>query len=143
MRKEVNQTSIACTRLNTDQIRKLDLKASEKGLSRSVLVKHILLSYLDKETEHTNIIESALITVMEKLDRNSQKQELFQQLFFCFLSNWFLQHPKLEEKNIDVLAKSAAERRDAFVKGFISNFYNESGDLFDMLLASSNEKETE
>ena len=81
------------------------------------------------------------MTVMEKIDRTSQKQELFQQLFFCFLSNWFLQHPKIDEQNAAVLRESAIERRNSFIQGFLNNFYSESGELFDILLANQNEKE--
>lgn len=144
MKKEKSEisTSIASCRLNTDQMRRLDAKAKEKGLERAMLIKYIILEYLDKEIEHVNLMQAAITNVSEKIDKNSRKLEFFQQMFYSWLVNWFAVNPTPEDKS-ETFVKASIERRNAFAKNFSEDIFNDATELFEMLFADSAEEQSE
>ena len=138
-----NYISTVCScRLNSDQIRRLDAKAMEKGLERSVLVKYIILEFLDKDIEHTNLLQSAITNVANLIEKNSRKQEFFQQLFYSWLVNWFAVNPTPSDTS-EAFVKSTIERRNTFAKNFMEDIYNDATELYESLFADSVENQSE
>lgn len=131
-----HKTSLASCRLNSEQMRRLDSKAKEKGIPRSMLIKHIILEYLDKDITHTNILQASMQKIIEKMNNVSEKQEFFQQMFYSFLVNWFASHPQINDDS-ESLLNSSIERRDNFAKNFINDIYNNSDQLYETLFANS------
>ena len=134
---------IISTRLNLIQKKKLTGIAKSKGISTSLLLKHIIVSYLDEKEdiiESNAMLQMQLIDVKKEVQKIGVNQEWFEQLFYTWLENWFLSHPKIDESNAINLAKTARLRRDKFVDIFNTQLYNENKTLYDTLIANSIEE---
>lgn len=132
------KTNTASCRLNTDQMNRLDAKAKERGLPRSMLIKQIILDYLDEEIEHTNLIQQQLVNVMAKIDKNEKQVEFFQQMFYAWLVTWFGSHPKNENLTATQI-NSTLERRNTFINNFINGIFNEDELLYETLFHNGEE----
>lgn len=136
-------TCSVCTRLNVDQIKRLDIMAAEKRLNRSLFVREIILDYLDKDLEKENIIESNLERIEQKIDKKNSKDEFFMQYFHAWILTWFASHPQITQKDSSTFVKATTERRNHFDNLFVSKIYNVSGELYDSLFANHVENETD
>ena len=136
------KTNTASCRLNTDQMRLLDMKAREKGLPRSMYIKDVLLRSLEEDVEHINLLQSGLMHVQDELRKNNQKLEFFQQMFYSWLVNWFASNPKPENVS-ETFIKESIARRDAFAKNFAEDVFNDATELFEMMFAENVEHQIE
>lgn len=134
-------SSSLSTRLNRDIKEAFESTAKEKGLNSSMLLKHIVISYLEnrkKDLEESSLIQAQLISLKEKINKLETKEEWFQQLFFCWMENWFAAHPKIEdEKQAILIAKSSRKRRDDFINAFNNAIYQDDKILYDTLFANA------
>lgn len=135
-------SNIASCRLNTDQIRRLDAKANEKGLPRSMMIKHIILEYLDRDIEHVNLIQASIMNLQDEVHKSSRKTEFFMQMFYSWLVNWFASNPRQENVSETFIQDSIA-RRDNFAKNFTEEIYNDATELFESLFADTVEHQKE
>lgn len=135
-------TSVASCRLNTDQMRRLDAKAKEKGLERSILIKHIILEYLDKDIEHINLMQASLMNIGEKIDKNSTKLEFFMQMFYSWLVNWFAVNPTPPDTS-ETFVNASIKRRDSFAQNFCDDIFNDATSLFENLYQNTVEGDTD
>lgn len=133
-------SNTASCRLNTDQMRKLDAKAKEKGLPRSMLIKHIILEYLDKDIEHVNLIQASIMNLQNEVEKSSRKTEFFMQMFYSWLVNWFASNPRQENVS-EAFIKDSISRRDNFAKNFTDEIYNDATELFESLFADNVENQ--
>ena len=134
------KTNTAACRLNTDQMRLLDMKAREKGLPRSMYIKDVILRSLDEDVEHINILQAALMNVQDEIRKTNQKLEFFQQMFYSWLVNWFASNPKPDNVS-ETFIKESIARRDAFAKNFADAVYNDTTELFEMMFAENVENQ--
>lgn len=147
MRKRIEENSIEnavntiSTRLNDTQYKLFKIKAIEKNYTTSELLREIILKYLDKDMSHENLLQASMVNTMKKIDQLNDKTEFFQQLFYCWLSQWFLTHPKLEEKNQNIIIKNSIVRRNEFISRFISSVYDQNQELYEILFANKAENE--
>lgn len=135
-------TNTASCRLNTDQMRRLDAKAKEKGIERAMLIKYIILEYLDKDIEHANLMQAAITNVSDKIDKNSRKLEFFFQMFYSWLVNWFAVNPTPEDTS-EAFINASIERRNVFAKNFSEDIYNDATELFESLYSDNVEEQEE
>lgn len=138
----MNNSNIASCRLNTDQIRRLDAKANEKGLPRSMMIKHIILEYLDKDIEHINLVQASIMNLQDEVHKSSRKTEFFMQMFYSWLVNWFASNPRQDNVS-DTFLQDCISRRDSFAKNFTEEIYNDSTELFESLFADNVEHQKE
>lgn len=136
------KTSTAACRLNTDQMRKLDRLAEDKGIPRSMMVKHIILEYLDRDIEHVNLIQASIMNLQDEVHKSSRKTEFFMQMFYSWLVNWFASNPRQENVSETFIQDSIA-RRDNFAKNFTEEIYNDATELFESLFADTVEHQKE
>lgn len=129
------------TKLNDSQLKLFKIKAMEKNYSTSELLREIILKYLDKDMSHENLLQASMVNTMKKIDQLNDKTEFFQQLFYCWLSQWFLTHPKLEEKDQKIIIKNSIVRRNEFVSRFIGSVYDQNQELYEILFANKAENE--
>lgn len=147
MRKRIEENSIEnavntiSTRLNDTQYKLFKIKAIEKNYTTSELLREIILKYLDKDMSHENLLQASMVNTMKKIDQLNDKTEFFQQLFYCWLSQWFLTHPKLEEKNQNIIIKNSIVRRNEFISRFIGSVYDQNQELYEILFANKAENE--
>lgn len=147
MRKRIEENSIEnavntiATRLNDTQYKLFKIKAIEKNYTTSELLREIILKYLDKDMSHENLLQASMVNTMKKIDQLNDKTEFFQQLFYCWLSQWFLTHPKLEEKNQNIIIKNSIVRRNEFISRFIGSVYDQNQELYEILFANKAENE--
>lgn len=147
MRKQNEENSIEnavntiATRLNDTQYKLFKIKAIEKNYTTSELLREIILKYLDKDMSHENLLQASMVNTMKKIDQLNDKTEFFQQLFYCWLSQWFLTHPKLEEKNQNIIIKNSIVRRNEFISRFIGSVYDQNQELYEILFANKAENE--
>ncbi len=147
MRKRSEENSIEnavntiATRLNDTQYKLFKIKAIEKNYTTSELLREIILKYLDKDMSHENLLQASMVNTMKKIDQLNDKTEFFQQLFYCWLSQWFLTHPKLEEKNQNIIIKNSIVRRNEFISRFIGSVYDQNQELYEILFANKAENE--
>jgi hypothetical protein len=134
--------SVVSTKLSTSQLNLFKAKAMEKNYSTSELLREIVLQYLDNDVCHENLLQSSMLKIMEKVDNLDAKHEFFEQLFYCWLAQWFLTHPKIEEDQKTII-KNSINRRNDFINSFIANVYNENEELYELLFANKVEEETE
>lgn len=142
MSEQKFNSNVASCRLNTDQIRKLDAKACEKGLPRSMMIKHIILEYLDRDIQHTNLIQASIMNLNDEIKKNSRKTEFFMQLFYSWLVNWFASNPKPEDVS-ETFIKDSITRRDNFAKNFTEEIWNDATELFESLVSDNVEHQSE
>ena len=140
-------SNIVSTRLTQDQKRKFEILANEKGLNVSILLKHIINEYITNHMsnlENNNLIHMQLINLRDDVKKLSVKEEWFEQLFYCWLENWFLSHPKIEDtENLILMAKNARNRRNEFIKKFNENVFNEDEIIYDRLFMNAQEGKKE
>lgn len=136
------KSNVASCRLNTDQMRKLDAAATEKGLPRSMMIKHIILEYLDRDIQHVNLLQASIMNVNAEIQKNSRKTEFFMQLFYSWLVNWFASNPRPTDVS-ETFIKDSIARRDTFAKNFTDEIYNETTELFESLFADNIEHQKE
>lgn len=147
MKKRIEENSIEnavntiATRLNDTQYKLFKIKAIEKNYTTSELLREIILKYLDKDMSHENLLQASMVNTMKKIDQLNDKTEFFQQLFYCWLSQWFLTHPKLEEKNQNIIIKNSIVRRNEFISRFIGSVYDQNQELYEILFANKAENE--
>lgn len=136
-----NAVNTIATRLNDTQYKLFKIKAIEKNYTTSELLREIILKYLDKDMSHENLLQASMVNTMKKIDQLNDKTEFFQQLFYCWLSQWFLTHPKLEEKNQNIIIKNSIVRRNEFISRFIGSVYDQNQELYEILFANKAENE--
>ena len=137
-----NKSTVVCTKLSNSELNLFKAKALEMNYSTSELLREIILKYLDNDVCHENILQSSILKVMQKVDALGAKQEFFEQLFYCWLAQWFLTHPKVEEDE-KIIIKNSINRRNDFINSFITNVYNENEELYELLFANKVEEETD
>lgn len=136
-------TITVSVRLSKKDANRLKNKAIENNMTKAILLKKIILDYLDKDITHTNILQEQMINLNEKIDKLDTKNEFFEQLFYTFLENWFAAHPRIDNSDNSILHKAAVNRRNEFIRIFISDIYNDNGELYDILFANHVEGETD
>ena len=127
------KTNICSFRLNRNQIDKLDFICTQKRIRRSVLIKNIVLDYLEDNTTNINLLEKNIISLREEQIKNNEKLEFFFQLFYNWLATWYASHPKISDENAQLIANNAVKRRDAFSKLFMEELFMENSSLFETL----------
>ena len=137
-----NKSTVVCTKLSNSELNLFKAKALDMNYSTSALLREIILKYLDNDVCHENILQSSILKVMQKVDALGAKQEFFEQLFYCWLAQWFLTHPKVEEDE-KIIIKNSINRRNDFINSFIANVYNENEELYELLFANKVEEETD
>lgn len=142
MKKPDPMTLTVSTRLTLLQRKKLDGIAKSKGISISLLIKHIIVSYLEEHEnllDTNNILQMQILDIKEEIKKVATNQEWFEQLFYTWLETWFMNHPKIENNRLE-LAKEARNRRNKFIEIFNTKLYIENGNLYDRLIAESLEE---
>lgn len=136
------RSTTVATKLSNTELNLFKAKALEKNYTTSELLREIILKYLDNDVCHENLLQSSMLNLMKKIDVLASKQEFFEQLFYCWLAQWFLTHPKIEEDEKTII-KNSINRRNDFINSFIANVYNENEELYELLFANKVEEDTE
>lgn len=133
-----NNGNIISARFNTDIIRKFDTKAQEKGLTRSLLLRQIVIDYINKDTINDNILQQTMTNLITHVKKQESKLEFFMQLFYSWLGIWYRNHPQVDNQEAKV---QAIENRNKFANTFATQIYDEMQELFDILYADNGEKQ--
>ena len=121
------------TRLNPKQKKEFDLLAKEKGMSTSLLLKQVILDYLEDETKKItdfDILNTLFLEQKKKIEQLSVSQEYFTQLFNFWLNTWFMSHPKINDETYKEKMNMAIKRKDDFINLFNEKGYDENKTLF-------------
>ncbi len=139
MKKKI--TNSLSTRINTDQIRKFDSIAKEKGFTRSILLREIVIDYINKDITNENLLQESVTNLITKINKQDTKIEFFMQFFYAWLAVWYKSHPQTE--NDESIQVQAIQRRNKFADAFSKEIFNDMEELFDKLYANNEEKHNE
>lgn len=134
---EKTKGNILTVRVNTDIARKFDAKAKERGLTRSLLLRQIVIDYINKNITNENILQQSVTTLISYVKKEDSKLDFFMQFFYAWLGIWYRNHPQVDSKEAKI---QAIENRNKFAHTFAKDIYDEMQDLFDILYADNEEK---
>ena len=137
---ETQKGNVLTVRVNTDIVRKFDAKAKERGLTRSLLLRQVVIDYLNKNITNENILQQTMTNLISYVKKQDSKLEFFMQFFYAWLAIWYRNHPQTENKAAKI---QAIENRNKFAHAFSKEIYNDMQDLFDILYADNEEKEND
>ena len=129
----MEETTILGTRITIKQKKKFDSLANEKGMSSSLLLKQIVVDYIEDETKKItdfDILNTLFLEQKKKIEQLSVSQEYFTQLFNFWLNTWFMSHPKINDETYKEKMNMAIKRKDDFINLFNEKGYDENKTLF-------------
>lgn len=129
----MEETTILGTRITIKQKKKFDSLANEKGMSSSLLLKQIVVNYIEDETKKItdfDILNTLFLEQKKKIEQLSVSQEYFTQLFNFWLNTWFMSHPKINDETYKEKMNMAIKRKDDFINLFNEKGYDENKTLF-------------
>lgn len=138
MKNEKTISNILSARFNRDITRKFDIKAKEKGLTRSLLLRQIVIDYINKDITNENLLQASVTNLITKVNKQDSKLEFFMQFFYSWLAIWYRNHPQTEGN--ESIKIQAIENRNKFAQTFSTQIFDEMEDLFDILYADNGEK---
>lgn len=131
--KKEKVTSVVTFRLNSDQLRLLDLQAAELGLERATFCRKVVVEYL--KGSDANLINAALLNLQKKQKDLDTKLEFLEQLFETFLQNYLTHTIDIPDSEKQIAAANGKAKFEMFINSFYSNLYNQNVSLFDRLNA--------
>lgn len=129
----MEETTVLGTRITKKQKKKFDSLAKEKGMSSSLLLKQIVVDYIEDETKKItdfDILNTLFLEQKKKIEQLSVSQEYFTQLFNFWLNTWFMSHPKINDETYKERMNMAIKRKDDFINLFNEKGYDENKTLF-------------
>lgn len=133
-------TTVIATRIPDKQVQLLDVKAHQRGLTRSTYVRDVLINHLNNTSEP--LIAESLVKILTTLKKLTGDVSFSNQLFHAWLGHYFSTHPEIPESEKKTIVTAALTKRDMFIEIFIKEIYTDNSSFFDRLLTKVMEKET-
>lgn len=139
------ESQILSTRISKEDFKKFDELCRNEKISRSILIKRMIKSYIEKDISETELLQECITKLIEDQEKQNQTLDLYLQFFEYFLTYFFEKHPDIgdvstENKKRNILA--ANRKVQKMENLFMEHIYQTDKSMFDRMFANHVEGES-